>query len=104
LYPGLKKLPGGGIETKPGNYFRKQLTRYTALDGSANKTKDATYKFGPYFKGEELPINPFDDSNDVKTNHTETDITVRNSSGEKGWKFYTQTGVLIANDGSHDNL
>jgi hypothetical protein len=28
-----------------------------------------------------------------------TDITVRAQSGTESWKFYTNTGALIANDG-----
>ena len=33
----------------------------------------------------------------------EKDITVKASNGATGWKFYAQTGVLIANDGAHDS-
>jgi general secretion pathway protein G len=37
-----------------------QLTRYTAMDGAVSDTKDATNKYGPYLKKQELPTNPID--------------------------------------------
>lgn len=58
----------------------------------------------PYIKGGELPTNPYNGRNDVKCDITPTDITAKASDGSSGWKFYTKTGVLLANDGSNDNL
>jgi hypothetical protein len=55
-----------------------------------------------------LPLNPYNNKNNVHIDHLENDITVRDSSGiDKGYKFYTITGVLIAADGNagdHDDL
>ena len=59
--------------------------------------------FGPYVTGG-LPKNPFNGKNDLICDISTTDITERNSDGSTGWKFYTQTGVLMANDGAHDDI
>jgi type IV pilus assembly protein PilA len=81
--------------------FTAQLTLYTDGDGVSSTTKSATYKYGPYMK--KIPKNPFNDLNSIVADITETDITVAASSGSAGWKFYTNTGRVIANDGSHDS-
>ena len=62
------------------------------------------YNFGPYLKSDTLLLNPFNEKSDVKCDIATTDISVRASDGNSGWKFYTQTGVLMANDGEHDDL
>ncbi|MFC1516881.1 prepilin-type N-terminal cleavage/methylation domain-containing protein [Thermodesulfobacteriota bacterium] len=105
-YPGAHNINGNpaantGLAAKA---FRQQLFRYSDINGKTSLTKDATYKFGPYLKAKELPINPFNNKNDVKCDFTTTDITVKTSDGSTGWKFYTETGILIANDGAHDDL
>ena len=84
--------------------FNYQLFRYTDLNGDSSKTKDATYKFGPYLKASELPINPFTNDNTLECDITTTDVSDRTSDGSSGWKFYTKTGILIANDGAHNDL
>ena len=89
--------PGAGTAT-----FSDQLTQYTDANGVVSKVKDATYKYGPYIKGS-IPKNPFNEKNDVTVDKLVNDITVKASGGNTGWKFYALTGVLIANDGAHDN-
>ena len=84
--------------------FVNQLTRYTEVSGKAVTVKTADAKYGPYLKGGALPTNPFNDLATVLCDVTEDDITVKASSGTAGWKFYTITGVLLANDGDHDSL
>ena len=64
-------------------------------------TKSATYKYGPYMK--KVPKNPFNDLNTIVADITEADITIAASGGTAGWKFYTNTGRLIADDGAHDS-
>ena len=73
--------------------------------GKTGKKKDESKGIiiGPYLKSDELPINHYNRKNDVKCDTTTTDITARTSDGTTGWKFYTKTGVLLANDGGHDN-
>jgi hypothetical protein len=84
----------------------QQLTQYTDINGDVSPTKDVTHIYGPYLKSLTLPTNPYNNSTDVLCDTTENDITVRASgvSVVEGWKFYTQTGALIANDGNHDTL
>lgn len=81
--------------------FENQLTLFTDINGVTSSTKSATYKYGPYMK--KVPKNPFNDLETVLADIAETDITIAASSGTAGWKFYTSTGRLIANDGAHDS-
>ncbi len=84
--------------------FEGQLTRYTDFSGNISDVKDATFRFGPYIKGGSLPMNAFNELEDVTIDNTESNITIRASGGAgTGWKFYSKTGVLISADGAHDN-
>ena len=83
--------------------FVCQLTRYTDEDGNIANEKDATFKYGPYIKGGDLPTNPFNSVSDITIDATETDITVKASASvNTGYKFYPLTGVLMAADGTHE--
>jgi prepilin-type N-terminal cleavage/methylation domain-containing protein len=104
MYPAHIRLAGGGLQNKNGEYFSNQLTRYTSVDGVVSDIKDSTYKFGPYIKGGALPNNPYIGNNLVRVNHVRTDITWRNVATDNGWKFYGNTGILIANDDDHFEL
>lgn len=77
---------------------------YSRVNGSVSAIKTAVAKFGPYLKSSTLPINPFNGKMDVKCDVSTTDIMAKGSDGSTGWKFYTKTGILMANDGSHDDL
>ncbi len=77
-----------------------QLTLYTDVDGEAVAVKDATHKYGPYIK-KGIPVNPFNDLSTVDVDDTEDDLTAAPTDGGEGWKFYTQTGQLFADDGAH---
>ena len=77
-----------------------QLTLYTDVNGEAVAVKDATHKYGPYIK-KGIPVNPFNDLNTVEVDDTVTDLTTATDDGGHGWKFYTQTGQLFADDGAH---
>jgi type II secretory pathway pseudopilin PulG len=103
--------PGDAVPaTKPADVtttahaFTAQLTRFTDASGNIANAKDATYKYGPYLKGNALPMNPFNNKNDVTMDAAITDITIKSSTGATtGWKFYSKTGVFMAADGAHDN-
>jgi prepilin-type N-terminal cleavage/methylation domain-containing protein len=83
----------------------EQLTQYTDINGDVAVAKDATtYIYGPYLKSNTLPMNPYNNDNTVVCDTTTNDITARTSGGTNGWRFYTLTGVLMANDGAHDPL
>jgi general secretion pathway protein G len=104
VYPGAKDEADGsdiGSAAAAADAFLAQLTQYTSAAGVANDTKTATYKYGPYLK-KSMPKNPYNDLNSMLCDIAENKITVAASSGTAGWKFYTITGRLIANDGSHD--
>lgn len=105
-YPGQNDNTGSGTSNAgaAATAFKEQLTQYTDVNGDVEVTKDSTYKYGPYVKGGDLPTNPYNDKNTVVCDATETDITEKTSGGTAGWKFYTQTGILMADDGSHDSL
>ena len=97
--------PGDAVPTtKPADVvdlataFAGQLTRYTDISGNIQNSKDATFKFGPYIKGGSLPMNPFNQNRDILIDNATVDITDRTSDGTTGWKFFTKTGVFIAND------
>jgi general secretion pathway protein G len=81
-------------------WFGDQMTLYTDVDGEAVAVKDATHKYGPYLK-KGIPVNPFDDLATVTIDDVTTDLTAATDDGAGGWKFYTQTGQLFANDGTH---
>jgi hypothetical protein len=50
-----------------------------------------------------MPKNPFNNNSDILCDIAETNISAAASSGSNGWKFYTITGRLIADDGAHDS-
>ena len=101
IYPGKKDHTDGtdaANVTEAKSAFIAQLTLYSAATGITANVKDATYKYGPYVKGGAMPKNPFTSTNDV-TCDLATNITTRVAdTGTKAWKFYPNTGVLIAND------
>ena len=105
-YPGERNAAGGpaGNPDVAATAFRRQLRRYTDINGVVNTIKDATHNYGPYIRGSTLPVNSFNGKIGVTCDITTTDITARTSDGTTGWKFYTKTGILIPNDGAHDNL
>jgi len=106
-YPGAKRaLNGDDVvnQSQSANSFFRQLTKYSEVTGNVSVTKTAAAKFGPYIKSDALPTNPYNSKNDVLCDITETDITVKASDGTTGWKFYIKTGILLANDGAHDDL
>lgn len=82
----------------------EQLTQYTDINGVVAVARDATYIYGPYLKSNTLPMNPYNNDNTVVCDTTTDNITDRTSGGTNGWRFYTLTGVLMANDGAHDPL
>ncbi len=104
VYPGAKRETDGsdvGNATQAAAAFVAQLTLYSAVDGVTAAEKDSTYKYGPYLR-KGIPVNPFNSLSTVVCDIAETDISVAASGGTGGWKFYTKTGRLIADDGDHD--
>jgi len=105
-YPGEHRINGNPTPdaAQATNAFVAQLTQYTDINGDCQESQDVAHIFGPYIKGTGLPTNPCNNRNDVICDVVTMDITERASDGSTGWKFYTQTGVLMPNDGAHDTL
>ena len=111
-YPGKYKASDGtalttagdsGTADSTGDSFVKQLTQYTDKNGTVSASSSAVYKYGPYIKAVQMPINPFEDdatARVVRGNIAVTDITAAAADGATGWLFYVATGRLIANDGT----
>lgn len=104
-YPGKKKNDGSADASSAGEAqtaFIEQLTQYTSSSGAVDASKDNTYKYGPYIRatgsGTGLPDNPFTEANTLVCDINTATITTRERSGTESWKFYTKTGVFIAND------
>jgi prepilin-type N-terminal cleavage/methylation domain-containing protein len=104
VYPGAVKETDGTASANAAaaqTAFLAQLTLYSKADGTTSAAKDATFPYGPYLK-KGLPKNPYGGLTTILCDIAEDDITAAASSGTFGWKFYTITGRLIANDGAHD--
>jgi len=107
-YPGVYLETDGttaaGTALAAQTAFVAQLTQYTDLNGKVAGVKDATFKYGPYIKKSTLPKNPFLDGAaavGVVADILEANITAAVTvDGTAGWKFYTKTGRLVANDNS----
>lgn len=101
VYPGYFTVAGDPTvsdATTGAVSFVTQLTQFTNVKGETSTTKTDVFKYGPYLKSSTLPTNPFNDLNSVVIDATIDVITTRTVSGTGGWKFYTKTGILIAND------
>jgi len=106
-YPGHKTTDGSSTDnvdaSEAAKGFVDQLSLYTSANGETKNTRDTIFIYGPYLKSG-MPVNPYNDKSDVVCDITTADPNVRASDGKSGWKFYTKTGVFIANDGAHDEL
>jgi len=105
-YPGVYLETDGttpaGTAGAAQTAFIAQLTQYTDLNGKVAGVKNATFKYGPYIKKATLPKNSFLDGAaavGLLADIVETDITAAITvDGTTGWKFYTKTGRVVAND------
>ena len=76
----------------------RQLTRYTDSNGQVSNTKDTTFKYGPYLKSLNLPINPFNDLTSVVCDATSDITATRTANSSYGWKYHFNTGTIYAAD------
>ncbi|MGB0468375.1 MAG: type IV pilin protein [Pontibacterium sp.] len=83
--------------------FLAQISRYTDKDGGACSVRDATnHKFGPYFKKDALPPDPFMNVATLTMNNAgDLNMTADGTTG--GWKYDTVTGKIIINHTSYDD-
>jgi prepilin-type N-terminal cleavage/methylation domain-containing protein len=103
-YPGVVRETDGATDadaTTCPAAFAAQLTQYTDRTGKTSGTRTGAFQYGPYIKAQSLPANPFLDTNadKVECDVTQDDLTAAiTADGDPGWKFYTKTGRLVAND------
>ena len=87
--------------------FIAQLTQYSDANGKTSPDAGSSiYIYGPYLR-DGLPVNPFNSLKSVTCDIDATSIVNRTAvpGDGTGWKFYTQTGILIANDDTdHDDF
>lgn len=106
-YPGMvDDSDGVGPPSDAATAFINQLTLYTKPSGQASKTDKANFQLGPYIKSNSLPPNPFNNKNTVVVDNSTTDLTARTvaaADNAYGYKFFSQTGILIACDGGSSN-
>lgn len=100
-YPGaISAADGTSVSATPDADFIAQLTLFTDANGVTSPTKDDTYRFGPYLRKSQLPVNPFTGdrtfSADMATTSLSTDIHTPGSP--TAWRFAVQIGKFIAND------
>jgi general secretion pathway protein G len=103
-YPGGTSYLTGAATTTAAqaeSSLVRQLTLYSSITGQTATTKSATHRYGPYLKTG-LPSNPFNGLSTIRCDIATTDLSAAGSDGTTGWKFYTRTGRLMANDGAHD--
>ena len=105
-YPGQVLHSDGTTEPGTGESFVNQLTHYSRANGLTSTSDRAGYPLGPYIKGGSLPPNPFNNKSTVIVDKDEDDLTNRplaTGDGDYGYKFFLQTGILIACDGGASN-
>jgi len=103
-YPGATSYLTGAATTTAAqaeSSLVRQLTLYSSITGQTATTKSTTFRYGPYLKTG-LPANPYNDLSTIVCDIATTDLSAVASDATSGWKFYTRTGRLLSNDGSHD--
>ncbi|WP_291317301.1 type II secretion system protein [Desulfuromonas sp.] len=110
-YPGAKASSGAGDGTGAAGTeaaFTEQLIYYSNADGATNKTRTPVFKYGPYLKKQDLPVNPIDDLQTLtllKTGDVGVGSLASTGDGTTGgWWVDTVSGKFIANtnDGTTD--
>jgi len=105
-YPGaVSSADGKTVSAQPNVDFVQQMTLFTDGTGVTSPTKDDTYRFGPYLRKSQLPVNPFtnayDLTADIATTSLSTDIHTPGSPS--AWRFAVQIGKFIANDSAENS-
>ncbi len=70
--------------------FVNQMTQYSDVGGTAQATKDATHKLGPYLLS--IPNNPF----------TDTNVLSNDDTASSAWYYNQTTGQFKSNEGTYE--
>lgn len=104
-YPGAYSETDGTTATTSDTLriaaFKAQLSLFTDANGKTSNTKTTVYKFGPYLKKSDLPVNPITNVSTLVTVNTGT-LGMAGDGAGGGWKYDVVTGQFIANDTSTD--
>lgn len=104
VYPGVNAAGTAGKSgagTAGAVAFEDQLVGYTKADGTASKSKDSAYPYGPYLR--EIPKDVVGNSTAVAIDTTTVDLSATTASAATGgWKFFTAIGRLIINSNAKD--
>ena len=104
-YPGEFDTAGTDTNSTAANVnaaFLEQLTRYTDMNGQTATVRDATFRFGPYLKRDNLPTSPIDGSNTITfvivgaANVGDLDQPGTPPAGSTGWWFDVVSGKFVA--------
>lgn len=88
-----------------GQSLQEQLSYYTNENGRTCSTRDSIYKYGPYLREQQIPANPFSGSNNVDiSTDGELGLTSARVDGLGGWIYDVQTGQIIVDDATYDDL
>jgi prepilin-type N-terminal cleavage/methylation domain-containing protein len=84
--------------------FVNQLALFTTNNGNAQTTKDATHIYGPYLRKQEIPLEPLTQSQAIEIINVGTLGLTATAGDPGGWKYDRQTGQIVINHASYDNL
>lgn len=103
-FPGVNDFQGlpAQNEAQAEQGFLRQLTQFSDINGDTSDEELPTHTYGPYLRQDFLPDNPVNERNNLAVDIQTKSIAAISSDGTTGWKYYTQSGILIANDGEHD--
>jgi len=105
-YPGaISSADGKTPSATPDVDFVKQMTLFTDGNGVTSPTKDDTYRFGPYLRKSQLPVNPFTNDNTFTADMSTTSLSadIHTPGSPTAWRFAVQIGKFIANDSAENS-
>lgn len=86
----------------PAEDFLQQLTQYTDSQGAVRAVRGPNHPLGPYLRKQELPRNPFTNSNTLGIVAGAEAVLPPPADGETAWRFALQTGRFYANQPGHE--
>lgn len=97
-YPGaVDPASGTAPAADPDQAFVQQLTTYTDASGRVSPTRSAVFRYGPYLRHSQLPVNPFRGDNTLVADGSITSLTAGIYDGSSAWKYAVPIGRFIAN-------